>query len=1079
MNKVTKKITAGYESGQLKARLFETVLSTSADGILITDEKHDIIRANDMFYAFFDLTSQEASETNLPILLAKFNTNGPGLWLELIDKAHVNGARSSTEFTVKIKENLKYIKVNASLVKWDHEEVIKDKKIVISSWKDISENKRAEEKLRESDTRFRTIVDQSPFSIMIYLPDGRPLLVNQAAADLWGYSTNDLEYLFFNYNIFNDEHLRTKGIMSYFERAFAGESVEIPPVEYEHGRKKRATGSGNDMLWVKTYLYPARDAAGNVGLVVQMHEDITERKRVEDLTRQLLELGQSLSTAGDLNKALSLCVQAAIEVSGMDSGGAYLVDKTTGALELSYHEGLSPEFIRAASYFAADMPNTRLVMQGKPVYSEYETLFISLFPATKDPVLNKGDLNFIAIVPVQYEGKVIACLNIASHTLEKIPQSNQNALETLALQIGGIIARLQAEEALRESEERYRSLQTNIPVGIFRSTPEAKIVSANPAMVRMFGCASEEDVLAIPAVDFYLYPEQRKELLKMLKGQGIVTDFEVQLKRKNGQVFWGSFNIKGVTNKKGKIIFHDGILEDISERKKWEEAIVRAREEWERTFDSVSEMITIIDEKYKIIRANKATIDRLGITQEQIAAGLSCYRVFHNTNKPPDFCPHTRMLLDGQEHSVEMYEEHLGCDLSVTVSPQYDLDGKLIGAVHSARDITEQKKVDEELEKAEKLESLGLLAGGIAHDFNNILTSILVNINLSKVYVQDEDKAAARLIEAEKAISRAKDLTQQLLTFSRGGAPIRSRSSIHGLLKDTTEFALSGSNVKCDFAVDDNLWDVDIDEGQISQVIQNLVLNAVQAMPAGGTILIAADNLTVKPNDSLPLKEGKYIKIYVQDHGVGIPREYLKKIFDPFFSTKQKGSGLGLSTAYSIIKNHNGLIRVESELGRGSTFFVYLPAVGKRAGKKKADIEILPKGTGKILLMDDEDIILDATSDILEEFGYTVEPVKDGSQAIKRYAEAMLAGTPFDVIIMDLVVPGSKGGVETIREILKIDPEAKAVVSSGYSTDPVMANYREYGFSGAVSKPYKIRDMHAVLHQAIESKKKGKRNPSK
>ena len=464
----------------------------------------------------------------------------------------------------------------------------------------------------------------------------------------------------------------------------------------------------------------------------------------------------------------------------------------------------------------------------------------------------------------------------------------------------------------------------------------------------------------------------------------------------------------------------------------------------------------------------------MGIPKDKLI-GMPCYKVFHDTNQPPQFCPHARMLQDGQEHTVEIHEENLDCDLLITASPLYDGRGKLIGAVHAARDITEQKKVDKELQKAEKLESLGLLAGGIAHDFNNILTSILVNISLSRIYVKNDDKPLARLNEAEKAISRAKDLTRQLLTFSSGGAPIRSQASIDYLLRDTAEFTLSGSNVKCEFDIPDNLRDVEIDKGQISQVIQNLVMNAVQAMPGGGTIRIGAENISLNEDHGLPLKDGKHIKIRVEDQGVGIPREFLNKVFDPFFSTKQKGSGLGLSTSYSIIKNHNGLLTLESELGSGTTFYVYLPVSGKRVKKKKPEEELLAAGQGKVLLMDDEEIILDATSDILQEIGYTVAVAKDGSEAIRMYREARQSSEPFDVVIMDLVVPGGMGGMETMQELQKIDPGVKAVVSSGYSTDPIIANYEEYGFWGAVSKPYKIEHMNAVLHRAIGSKTKRKR----
>jgi CheY-like chemotaxis protein len=305
------------------------------------------------------------------------------------------------------------------------------------------------------------------------------------------------------------------------------------------------------------------------------------------------------------------------------------------------------------------------------------------------------------------------------------------------------------------------------------------------------------------------------------------------------------------------------------------------------------------------------------------------------------------------------------------------------------------------------------------------------------------------------------------LTFSKGGAPIMSPASIDTLLSDTADFALSGSNVKCESMCPDDLWDVEIDEGQVSQVIQNLIINAAQAMPEGGVVRIGAENVLIEAGNALPLKEGRYIRITINDRGIGIPRHHLDKIFDPFFTTKQKGSGLGLSTAYSIIKNHNGLITVDSELGEGTVFYIYLPASEKKKVEKEDHLQKVTAGQGKILVMDDEDIVLEATEEVLREIGYTVEVARDGIEAIDRYEEAMQANQPFDVVILDLIVPGGLGGQETIQRLLEIDPTVKAVVSSGYSTNPVIANHKEYGFAGAITKPFKIKELSTVLQKVM------------
>ena len=382
---------------------------------------------------------------------------------------------------------------------------------------------------------------------------------------------------------------------------------------------------------------------------------------------------------------------------------------------------------------------------------------------------------------------------------------------------------------------------------------------------------------------------------------------------------------------------------------------------------------------------------------------------------------------------------------------------------HSYRKLQEAQ---EQIVRMERLNVLGHVATGIAHDFNNVLATILVNVSLAK-YAKSEDEISEVLTTIEKVSIKARDLTQQLLTFSSGGAPIKETISISELIKDSVGFALRGSNVKCEFSMPDDLWAVEVDEGQISQVINNLIINADQAMPEGSTIKMRAENVTVGAKNSLPLQEGKYIKICVEDQGIGISQEHLDKIFDPFFTTKQEGSGLGLTTSYSIITNHDGYISVESELGVGTTFHIYLPATSKEI-QIKEDIEDRPlAGKGKILIMDDEEDIRESLSQILTHFGYEAQFAEDGAAAIKLYKQAQKSGQPFDAVIMDLTVPGGIGGKEAIRKLLEIDPEVKAIVSSGYSNDPVLANFRQYGFSSFVAKPYKVEELSKTLREVI------------
>lgn len=386
------------------------------------------------------------------------------------------------------------------------------------------------------------------------------------------------------------------------------------------------------------------------------------------------------------------------------------------------------------------------------------------------------------------------------------------------------------------------------------------------------------------------------------------------------------------------------------------------------------------------------------------------------------------------------------------------------------KSISEKQEMEMEILGAQKFESIGIIAGGIAHDFNNILTAISGNITLAKMYIKPGDKAYEKLTQAEKASFRAKDLTRQLLTFSKtGGAPDKTTISITELARDSAGFALRGSNVRLKFSLPDDLSPVDADEGQINQVINNLIINAGQAMPDGGTIWLMAENVTVGRENSLPFEGGKYVRMAIKDQGIGIQKAAIPKIFDPYFTTKPKGSGLGLATAYSIVKNHDGYIDVESELNAGTTFFIYLPASQKESVKPKYEEKKPHGGKGKILIMDDEKEIRELSGEMLESIGYEVEFAIDGTEAIKTYKLAKKSKNPFDIVIMDLTVPGGMGGREAIQKLREIDPEVRAIVSSGYANDPVMIDFKKYGFSDVIAKPYKLAELSEVLHRTIKS----------
>ena len=381
--------------------------------------------------------------------------------------------------------------------------------------------------------------------------------------------------------------------------------------------------------------------------------------------------------------------------------------------------------------------------------------------------------------------------------------------------------------------------------------------------------------------------------------------------------------------------------------------------------------------------------------------------------------------------------------------------------------IDENARIEEELFRARQIESLGILAGGIAHDFNNLLATILMSSSLAKKYSPSDSKAYAKLEGVEDACIRARELTHQLLTFSKGGAPVTKVTSVADLIGDSARFVFRGSKSLCSFEVCDDLWRVEVDEGQISQVVHNLAINADQAMPDGGTVVISTENVVVDANSRLSLAPGRYVRISVKDSGIGIPKEQLSKIFIPYFTTKKTGNGLGLATSYSIINKHSGLITVESEPGTGTTFHVFLPASDREITEPEKKVEAEISGSGRILVMDDDEYVLTVTGEALSDAGYQVGYAAGGVEALEVYLAARASGEPYDLVIMDLTIPGGMGGAETIKKLLEIDPKAKAIAASGYAQGAIMSDFRSYGFRGVLAKPFSINELCELVDRVI------------
>lgn len=510
-----------------------------------------------------------------------------------------------------------------------------------------------------------------------------------------------------------------------------------------------------------------------------------------------------------------------------------------------------------------------------------------------------------------------------------------------------ITAKLATERALRDSEARYRELFENAVGGVYRSTPDGRFISVNPALARLYGFDSPAEMLAWNEREHsgiaYAHDDEHARFIELIERHGKVENFESRIIDRYGQTVWVSETSRAVRDEDGRLLYYEGFVTDITAR----------------------------------------------------------------------------------------------------------------------------RRLEAELLRASKLEAVGILAGGIAHDFNNILTVVLGNVTLAEMDTATDSSVRRMLHDAKRATLRARDLTQQLLTFAKGGDPVRAAIALPELLREAAEFGMHGAKSRLELDLPDDLWPANADKGQLAQVVQNLVINAVQAMPEGGFVRIRAGNASLPANTVGNLAAGDYVKITVSDTGTGIAPEHVTKIFDPYFTTKQQGSGLGLATVYSIVRKHQGHIEVESKLGQGTTFQLWLPAAEHAAAPTPAEAAIEASLHARVLFMDDEEPIREMAEMFITRLGAEFQGVADGAAALQAYAAGRDAGRPFDVVVMDLTVPGGMGGREAMEKLRAMDPAVRAIVSSGYSRDPVLGSFRQHGFCAILPKPYGLDQLRKVLTEVV------------
>jgi PAS domain S-box-containing protein len=640
-----------------------------------------------------------------------------------------------------------------------------------------------------------------------------------------------------------------------------------------------------------------------------------------------------------------------------------------------------------------------------------------------------------------------------------------------------ISERRATETTLRENEEKYRAIFTQSTQGIYLHDLDGRILDVNEAACVQSGYTREE-LLERTVFDNFpktpgVNPMSTETILGLWRAwpQGQRHLVEGAHVRKDGTLYPVEISTGSVSYGGRKLML--AVVQDITERKRTESALRDEKERLAVTLRSIADGVITTDIEGRVVMMNTVAETLTGWTQSE-AVGRPLAEVFHivstRTGLPCEN-PLTRVLASG--HSLELPEEtrllaRHGAERPIadSAAPITDAAGRAVGVVLVFRDVTEKQRLLETLQRASRLESLGVLAGGIAHDFNNLLGGVFGYVDLARMETRERETGDC-LTRALAALERARGLTGQLLTFAKGGAPVKKSQSLFPFVEEAAQFALSGSATSCRFDVERDLWPCDIDRNQIGQVIDNLIINAEQAMAGSGVIDVTARNAVLAEGEHPQLPAGHYVRLTIADGGVGIPREYLARVFDPFYTTKPKGHGLGLATSYSIVRRHGGCIDVESEAGKGSVFSVFLPAAAAPAPANGGDVTGEHRGRGTFVVMDDEKVVRESIGRMLQSFGYTPVLKENGAEAVAFFAAEHAAGRTIAGMLFDLTVPGAMGGKEAIAAVRQICPRTPVFVVSGYAEDLVMASPGDYGFSASICKPFIRADLARFLNQHL------------
>ncbi|HOP05711.1 MAG TPA: PAS domain S-box protein [candidate division Zixibacteria bacterium] len=887
---------------------------------------------------------------------------------------------------------------------------------------DIHVHKTAAEQAQQHEERYRYLFDNAQVLIAVFDPDGVCIMMNRKAARFFGKKPEEMVGAHFD-RLHPENAARFKTLRQAILDGGGPIESEVETT-FPVGRR-----------WLLSRMNAMHDANGAIIAVQMISHDITARKKAEKARVESYRMFRSVFE----NAAIG------IALAGLEGRWLDVNQRLCDIVGYSRDEMLNMSF--------------RDITHPEDIPDKLDRI---------DLLMNGEIDNFVVQKRYIRKDNSVAWVNLTV----SIIRNEQNKPEKFVVAVEDITERKKSEIELARAHEALAVAQKMARIGYWSFDIATQTGSWSPQMFEVLDLNPSDGIPQYVGLHQFIHPDDRKAFSKAMYSCTIGKPYNmvIRIVHTDGSIHW--INTQGFPkqNDNGEIVDVFGIVQDITHLKRAESALLESEEKYRSLIESIDLGISMISPDFEVMSVNRKMTDWYPDASTLI--GHKCYEVFNDPHRdtPCEYCAVIKALQDGQVHeTVSNTPTADGIrNYRLVASPVCNEAGEVISVIETVEDVTESRRLEVEIQKQAKLESIGVLAGGIAHDFNNILTAITGNLSLARLDCELDSPVDIAIEQAMRASERAQSITGQLLTFAKGGAPVRQTSNLDTVLRESAIFSLHGSNTICDFEIPSDLRLVDIDVGQISQVINNLVINASQAMPDGGIIRITASNYDhIGSGSGLPLKAVRYIRVSVSDSGIGIQDKHLKKVFDPFFTTKEKGSGLGLASCYSIIRRHDGHIEVESSPGQGTTFTFFLPASEKSEITPVEPNNVNPPGHGRILVVDDEAAIRDITTRILTQHGYESAAVENGHEAVDLYEREHTQGHPFDAVILDLTIPGSIGGCDILEALRQINPDVKAVVSSGYSTDPIMSNYREYGFSARLGKPFRAADLAGVLHRLL------------